>query len=781
MNNIFRYLRRDKIFSFINIVGLTIGLTATLYIANYILKETNYDNFHENGNYIYRVSAEMFEEGHSWGDDYVSVPPIGPALKSQVAGIESYTRVSYTSRRVQNGDTYFNVENMLFADTSFFSMFTFPLSKGDPKTALTVPYSIVLSEKLATKFFENNDPIGQTLLVDGAYYTVTAIAQNPPQNSDLTFEAVLSFSTLYRMENRYMGWDGGNQYITYVQLYPQADLETVTNQSAAILYERLGKDYEAAFDITFRTHLRPLKKLHLYYNYESSFLQIGLLVLLAIAVLIITIAAINFVNLTAARSLKRLKESGVRKVLGAKRSNLVRLFLGESLLVSLLSFATSLLLFSLLEPLYTRLSNNYINFSEHTTVAAIVVVFLLSLLIGVIGGSYPAFRISSISLADAAKGGGTQKRQRHIVQNVLIVLQLTISIVLLTATIFISRQLAYAGNKDVGFNREQILVLEMKTKEESKNIFLLKERLKEIPEIRSVSASSDVLADGLTQNGYRLEGKDNVLLIRVLDVDADFFEVYNIPLKSGRLFSDNRQTDKQTYLVNEKLAALFEDDAIGKYIERGGRYEIIGIVKNFHYASLYDEIAPLIITFDPEMGYYSALSIRFEVNNVREMLKKVEKTWREINPNSPFEFRFFDEIYEAQYTLERHFRSMFLCFGVIAILLAALGMLSLMVYTTEQRKKEIGIRKVLGASVSEIMKLLLRRTLWQIVIANLIAIPISLYLVQMWLNNFAYRISIGWAVFALVFFLSAVVVLLVVSLQTIKAALENPVDSIKTE
>lgn len=776
----FRNLRRNGLYSWINVIGLAIGLSTTFFIAYYILQETRYDDFHEHGDYIYRVSDEMIEDGHSWGENYIGVSAIGPALKSQIAGIEDYTRVSYTSRQMRFGENSFSSQKMLFADTSFFSVFTFPLTKGDPKTALAAPYSVVLTENTAKKLFGDDNPMTQTILIDGDYYTVAGVAQDPPLNSDLTFEALLSFSTLYRMENRYMGWNGGNQYITYIQLFPQADLESVKNQSAAILYEHLGKQYEEAFEATFRTYLRPLKKLHLHYNYESGFLKIGLLALLAMTALIVTIATINFVNLTAARSLKRIKEAGVRKILGSKRADLARIFLSESLLVSGIAFACSFLLLIVLEPLYVRLSNTRIDFLGNSAVFALLIVFVLALLIGVVGGSYPAAHLSSLSLEDAAKGGGSKKQKKHLAQNVLIVLQLTISVVLLTSTFFISRQLSYVKNKAIGFDKEHIIVVPTKEKEASEKIFILKERFQKIPGIIAATATSEQLVDGLTQNGYSVEGIEQILLIHVLDVDEDFLKVYNAQLKSGRFFTGGRAADKQTYVVNEQLAALFgnDDEALGKHIARNGKNEIIGIVNNFHFASMYQDINPLIITFEPEIGTYHYLSVKYDGSDVGSILKQMERAWNTVNPNAPFEYHFFDTAYENQYQFERYFQNMFLTFAIIAILLSVLGMLSLTAYTAEQRKKEIGIRKVLGASVPDILRLLLRRTVWQVVVANIIAAPIALWAAQMWLNNFAYRIRIEFWVFLLAFLISLTAAVLTVLAVALKAAREDPVKAV---
>ena len=774
----FRYLTRDKSFSYVNIFGLAIGLMAVLCITLYVVRESHYDRFHRNADRIYRVSIKVEGEGMEQ-EGYTFTPPIGPAMKTGVPEIEEYTRMS-TNRQfiaVYN-DKLLKLTGVCYADTSFFDMFTFPLLRGNSQTVLAAPFSVVLTEETAYRIFGDDDPIGQTIRLDMNDYQVTGVMKSPPANSHIQFNALASFSTLYRMPNVYLDWNGGQQYITYLRLHKNADLDAVKAKMQNIIRENISQNYATA-GWKISGDLHPLRDLHLFHDHESEFLLIGLIVFSALALIILAIACINFVNLTTARSMRRVKEASVRKVLGGTRFSLVKQFLGEGLLIALAAFALSLFLFKSFQTLYEQLAGNLPD--TGLIVTAIAVVFVLAVITGIIGGSYPAIRLSSLDLAWAMKGGKMPKSKRRL-QNILIVIQFASSVFLIVCTIAASRQLALMRNMDLGFNKEGVLVLPFNGDKASARSTVLKQRLQSLPEISAISASSEVPYGGLESNGYRPEGMEKVVMINVVDVDEHFLEAYNIQLKTGRFFSGGEQ-DKHYYVVNESLAKTFgwNDDAIGKTIERGGRREIIGIVNDFIYAPLYSKVEPLIITNDPWQGLFETLSIKFRTAGVPALVSKVEKIWNEVNPDTPFEYRFFDELYDCQFKLEMSFRALFAAFAGIAIILAALGVLSLMAYTTEQRRKEIGIRKVLGASVSEILVMLLKQTGVQVLVANLIACPAAWWVVQKVLSNFAYRISLGPGIFIIAFVLSALAALLAVGYQALKAATENPVKAIKSE
>jgi putative ABC transport system permease protein len=774
----FRYLTRDKSFSYTNIFGLAIGLMAVLCITLYVVRESHYDRFHLNADRIYRVSISM--SGNDMEEEsYTFTPPIGPDMKAGVPEIEEYTRMSTNKQFIATyNDNLLKITDVCYADTTFFNMFTFPLVRGISQTALAAPFSIVLTEETASKLFGDDDPIGQTIRLDMNDYMVAGVVKSPPVNSHIQFNALISFSTLYRMPNVWLGWNGGQQYITYLRLHKNADLDAVKAKMQNIIWENIGKIYATAgWNVSGDLH--PLLDLHLYHDHESEFLLTGLIVFSALALIILAIACINFVNLTTARSMRRVKEASVRKVLGSGRFGLVKQFLGEGLLIALAAFGLALFLFKSFQQFYEQLAGDLPD--AGLTATAIAIVFVLAVITGIIGGSYPAIRLSSLDLAWAMKGGKMPKSKRRL-QNVLIVIQFASSVFLIVCTIAASRQLTLMRNIDLGFNKEGVLVLPFNGEKASDRAAVLKQRLQSLPEISAISASSEVPYGGLESNGYRPEGMENVVMINVVDVDEHFLDAYNIQLKTGRFFSGGEQ-DKIYYVVNESLAKTFgwNDEAIGKTIERDGRREIIGIVSDFIYAPLYSKVEPLIITNDPWEGRFETMSIKYRTAGVPALVTKVEKIWNEVNPDTPFEYKFFDELYDSQFKLEMSFRALFATFAGIAIILAALGVLSLMAYTTEQRKKEIGIRKVLGASVREILVMLLKQTGIQLLVANLIACPAAWWVVQMGLSNFAYKISLGPGIFIIAFVLSSLAALLAVGWQAVKAATANPVKAIKSE
>ena len=775
-----RYITRDKTFSFINIFGLAAGLMAVLCIALYVLRESNYDRFHKDADRIYRFSAAMLIEGIE-RETHEFVPPVGPAMKAEIPEIEEYTRISSQQSFIAAfEDKSFKLNEVCYADTAFFDMFTFPLLRGNAQTALTVPFSIVLCEETADKFFGNMDPMGQLIRLGTNDFTVTGIVKSPPVNSHIKFNALLSFSTLYRLPNTHLGWNGGNQYSTYVRLHTNANIESVRGKTQNVISENIGNSMaERGMQLTGK--LYPLLDVYLHHNFPvSMFIRIGVIVLSVFAFIILAIACINFVNLNTARSMRRIKEASVRKVLGAKRNGLVKQFLGESLMLSVAAFILSLLIFIFIQQLYVQLAGALPD--TDLIVAALFIVLALTVITGFIGGSYPAIRLSSIDLSDASKGGGKVKRNKHKFQSALIITQFTSSVFLIICTIATSQQLSYMRNMDLGFEKEGVLVLDFNGDRAADRAEILKHQLQILPEISSITATSSMMGSGFARNGYIPQGMENPVIINVVDVDKDFLETFDIQIKAGRFFSGDEQ-DKNYYVVNETLAKTFgwNDEAIGKTISRDGEHEIIGVVSDFNYASLYRKLEPLIITNAPNNDCFKLASIKYRTSATPAFLSKVKNIWNDVNPDVPFDYSFLDESYDKQYELETNFRSLFATFAGIAIILASLGVLSLMAYTTEQRKKEIGIRKVLGASVKEILVLLLKRTIIQVLVANIIAWPLAWFIVHEGLQIFAYQISIGPLIFITAFVLSALAALLAAGFQAFKAAMANPVDTIKTE
>ncbi len=450
-------------------------------------------------------------------------------------------------------------------------------------------------------------------------------------------------------------------------------------------------------------------------------------------------------------------------------------------MIALAAFMLSLVIFAILQPFYVQIAGALPNVDLIAT--AIAIVFVLSIIVGIIAGSYPAMRLSSLDLSCATKGGKMPK-SKHRLQNILIVIQFASSVFLIVCTIAASLQLTLMRNMDLGLNKEGILVLPFNGNKAAEQAMVLKQCLQTLSEVSAITATSEVPGGGFAANGYLPEGMENYVTVRAINVDEHFLDVYGVKLQTGRFFSGGEQ-DKHSYVVNESFVKTFgwNGEAAGNTIERSGKHQVIGVVNDFNYAPLYSEVEPLIITNNPQADSYhfNLMSIKYRTAEVPAFISKVEKIWNEVNPDIPFEYHFFNELYDSHYRMEMSFRALFAVFAGIAVILAALGVLSLMAYTTEQRKKEIGIRKVLGASVREILALLLKQTSVQVLVANLLAWPLAWWVVQMGLSNFAYRISLGPVIFITAFVVSALAALLAVGFQALKAATANPVKAIKTE
>ncbi|MCL2074145.1 MAG: ABC transporter permease [Marinilabiliaceae bacterium] len=770
---LFNYLKRDRVFSYVNILGLAVGLTAVLCISLYVVREINYDRFHQNGDRTYRLSIAISGDGIS-EENCQFTPPVGPTVKAEVPEVEQYTRISVDNRFIASfNNTFIMLNAVCYADTSFFDIFTFPLIEGDPHTALAVPFSVVLTEESARKIFGNENPLGKTISLDMYNYTVTGVAKEPPINSHLQFDALTSFSTLYKLPNLALDWDGGNAYITYFRLNKNADLESAKTKIQKVIWDNLGKNYaEGGWHMS--SNLHPLSDLYLFYERGSDVLRMALIIFSFLALIILTIACINFVNLTTVRSLKRTKEASMRRAFGASRLGLVRQFLGESLFISMVAFVLSILLFKIIQPYYEQIAGTLPDAS--LIFLAISVVFLLTVITGIIGGSYPAMRLSTLKLSYVDKSSTILvKGNKKTMQNILIITQFVCSVIMIVSTITITKQLSFMRNMDLGFNKDNILFLPFNGVKAAERASILKERILHLSEVSYISATSAIPGYGFTANGYRPEGIGHSIIINVIDTDEDFLNVYDIKLKEGRYFSANEH-ENLYYIVNEAFVKKFgwENNAIGKTIERDDPCEIIGIVRDFNFSKLHSKIEPLIITNYPWQGRFNLLSIKYNTSDIEAFIEKIEKIWKEINPDVIFEYYFSDKYYDNLYNQEKVFRKLFVVFSLLALIIAASGIFTLMAYTVVQRRKEIGIRKVMGASIGDILFMLLKQTGIQLLIANLIALPVAWFFAQELLKDYAYRISLGIDIFISALVISCLVALLAVGYQALRAAMRNP-------
>jgi putative ABC transport system permease protein len=548
----------------------------------------------------------------------------------------------------------------------------------------------------------------------------------------------------------------------------------------ALLWVPINEKYAKA-GAKLEAYLQPLTRLHLYYEENSASLRSNLSTFTIVAAFILLIACINFINLTTARASKRAREVGVRKVLGAGRKKLVGQFLTESLVLTLIAFIISVFLVLLSAPLYEQVFGKSFAISGAVNFTMITLAVLLFFLVGIGVGVYPAFYLSRFNAIKTLKGILT-KEGKPFLRNVLVITQFTISIVLIASTLVIYQQQQYFKNKKLGFTKDNILVLPLTGEEAKTNSGLLKQQLMELAEVKSISASSDIPHRGFTTNGYKPEGVENYMQIHVVDADEDFLNTYNIPLLSGRNFSSGRPLDKDGYLINETLANMLGwKDAVSKKIQRNGNHEVIGVVKDFHFARLHDKIEPLLITNKPWQDKFNYLAIHYNSANVSQLLAAIKSRWQKTVSGTPFDYWFLNDSYNQLYKSEQQFQQAFLYSALLAIILAVLGILGLITFSIEQRTKEIGIRKVLGASSLNVAALLSRDFLKLVVLANIIALPLAWYFMNKWLQDFANRIQLSWWVFLLAGLLAFLIALLTVGLKAVKAALLNPVKNLRTE
>lgn len=779
----FRSLRRHKSFSWINILGLAVGLSAVIFILFTLKLELSYDRFHKNADDIYRVSVKNFREGKFEGESYVYTPPIGRDMKEEFPEVEEFVRMStLRNAYLYLEDEAFQVTGLRYVSSALFDVFSFRLLEGDPKNALDKPFSLVLSEKTAHRIFGPDAPLGKIVrLGPNRLYTVTGVAEDPPPHSTIQYSALISFSTLYELPGLHLGWNGGNQYITYVKLNEGASSAAVEQKFPDFLWKHINERI-APYGWENRAYLQPMKKIHFSYDENSRAARVNFYAFSAVALFILIIACVNFVNLTTSQASGRAREVGMRKVVGAHKTDLIRLFLGESVFKSTCAFILALGLVAVLNPLYGRLLNKDLNLF-HMVGPGILVGFVgLVFAVGLVSGIYPAFFLASLQPVKTLKGIFKTGRGRKNFQNGLVVFQFTVSVTLIICTLLIQSQLRYIKGVDLGYDKENMVVVPLAAEDLREKTEIIRTELLSVPGVIQAAASSQVPYAGFTSNGYRPEGYTHSIMIHALDVDEHFLDTYGIGIAAGRNFSQDNASDRNAYLINRTLARrLGWDNPVGKTISRNGDWKVIGMVEDFQYATLHNNVEPLLITCSPRQGRYSYLSVKVKSGNIPEILGGIEKVFKSFAPLLPFEYFFLDDAFGRMYRAEERFRRIFLTFSVLAICIALLGLFSLSVYSVRRKSKEIGIRKVLGATSSNILTIFSKEMLLPVILGNVLAWPAAFLVIQRWQENFAYKETIGVWAFAAALAFSLFVSLVTISFQSVKAAFRNPVDELRTE
>lgn len=791
-----RNLWKNKVFSAINVVGLAVGMAACILILLFVFYERSFDRFHTKN--IYRLNeVQKFEGMMASQKVALSMFPMGPTLKNDFPEIKNFTRV-YPANKYQLtwGEQRIFFPNTLFVDSTFLDLFDFELLNGNRKAVLQQPHSAVLTESGAQKLFGRANPVGKTITHyggDTTTYVVTGILKNVPQNSQLQFEALFSFSTITQPD--YMNMWGGNWLNTFLELSPATNPAALEKKFPAYLKKYMAerenwKNYEL--------FLLPLQAVHAgaadigldavnYQKFDQKYTNI----FLVIALIVLVIACVNFMNLSTARSAERAREVGVRKSIGALRWQLGVQFIGETVLLSILALVLALLLVALALPSVNNLSQRELGLPLFNHPILLLWIVLGTVAVGVLSGIYPAFYLSSFQPVKVLKGAVQTGKNRGGLRNVLVIAQFSSAIFLIVATVFAVRQLRYMQDRDPGFVRDQIITIAL-DRVTGRKYDVLKQELLNNPVVGGVTAAQDQLGSHLDQSGiqFRGDGPLRQLTSTRLIVDPDYLSLYKIPLVMGRNFSKEPSSNGREYIINESLAKELLKDDPGKAMSSliGKRFgfdfdtlgKITGIAKDFNFNSLHYKIETMFLFNQKEWGY-SNMSVKIDGRNTAGALAYIQSVWKKNFIDRPLEYQFLDDHFEEVYRTDTQVSQIVGVLAALAIVISCLGLFGLASYAAERRTKEVGIRKVMGASIQNIVTLLSGHFVKLVLIANLIAWPLAWLALHRWLQDYAYRVNISWWVFVLAGIAALLIALVTVSFQAIKTAMANPVKSLRTE
>jgi putative ABC transport system permease protein len=815
-----RILLRQKAFSLVNILGLAIGMAACLLIVQYISFELSYDNFHKNGDNIYRIKHQNYSQGNLVENLPKTYSAVGPALKAQFPEVKEITRVStleglVTAQQPNGSLVAFNEGHLYMAEASFLKLFSFPMLEGTT-AALNDPNSVVITESTAKKYFPGQDAVGKTLRIQeqtsgtDVKATVTGVCKDVPANSHLQFDFLVS------SDPKSGDWVYPDYY-TYISLSPQTDPKAFDTKMTAFLKSNISeisknKNYSSTQGKSnlnnISLSLQPLRDIHLYSNLSQEISTGGngkmVWYLGVVAALILVIAYVNYINLSTAKVIERAKEVGIRKVLGSQRLQLILQFLFESLLLNLISIGVAIFVVSISMPWFSSLCGVQLSFTlwkDFYFLAGFVGLLLLGILLSAL---YPALILSNYKPVQILKGKFMNNMQSISLRKALVVFQFVATIFFMIGTIVVYRQVSYMKNANQGMNMKQTLVIvapnNVRATDADNLSYMAKDsvfqtEISRIPQIQSVTSSSSIPGQDI---GYIMgynhrspDGGEKSLRLSTLEIGSKYLNQFNVKVIAGHAFATNPWAGKNPpLLLNEasviSLGFKNPEDAIGKFVEtKNGRgrvfqNEVIGVVKNFHQVSLKDDYTPIVFRpSDPNST--SHYELKLNTNDMAKTIAQVEKTYKSVYPESAFEYFFLDEFFDQQYKVEQHFGQVFSLFSGFAIFVACLGLFGLTLITITQRIKEIGIRKVLGASVPNILLLLSKDFMKLILIANVIALPLAYWGCHQWLQNYTFRIHFNILFFIIPMIMVFLIALFTISFQAIKAALANPVKSLRSE
>jgi putative ABC transport system permease protein len=801
-----RNLVKNKTFSFINITGLASGLACFILIALYVTDELSYDRFNEKAHRIYRINSDIIFGGNKL-HLAVTSDPMGAALKRDYPQVEEFVRFFTSgSKLIKKGSEFIRENNVSHADSTLFDVFTLPIIGGDLKTALNDPNTVVVSESAAKKYFTTTDVIGKNIETNdkgSTLYKITAVIKDIPHNSHFNFDMIFS------MDNVDYQWGNflSHNHQTYLLLRPGTDYKEfeknfkkfidkyVIPQAAQFMEVKSMDEFEKAGN-KLEYSLMPLTSIHLRSDRVAEMSINGniqyVYIFSAVALFVLVLACINFMNLSTARSASRAKEVGIRKVVGSEKRSLIKQFLTESILTTVISTVLAIAIAWLCLSWFNNLSAKQLHISDLLQTRYLVFLIALPLIVGLLAGLYPAFVLSSFNPIVVLKGKLSGGLKRSTLRNVLVVGQFTTSIFLIAATIIVFRQLNYIQTKKLGFSKDQMLIVNG-TGALGNNRDAFKNEVAKLSGVKDATYAGYLPVSGSSRNDVSFSTEatmtsTNSVNMQVWNIDHNYIPLMEMEIVKGRNFSKEFGTDSNATIINETAAKLLGwSDPVGKklytYFQDGGSNtlvsrDVIGVVKNFHFESMKENIGPLCFRLADN---YWATAFKVNTADIKQLVSNIESKWKAMAPGMPFSYQFMDESFDNMYRVEQRTGKLGLTLAVIAILIACLGLFGLATYTAEQRIKEIGVRKVLGATISNIVSMLSKDFIVLVVIASVFAIPLAWWAMNKWLQDFAYRISIGWWVFAAAGTIALLIAVITVSSQAIKAALANPVKSLRTE
>lgn len=785
-----RNFKKDTWYSLLNILGLTIGITFSLFLIFYVRDELNYDRYNKKADRIFRIIS-FIQERDKNTDWTLTQAPLAETLKKDYPEVEESARFMGKERTLfKNGENNFYETKIYYADSTVFKIFTYPFIEGNPAHALTEPNSIVISKTLANKYFGKNNPaIGKTLRTVYDVYKVTGVIQDVPHNSHLRFDMLISWSSLPKGQNGDGNWGNFNNF-TYVLLKPGTSA-TAFNKKLVPMYEKYMAPLFAQFNVKMHYGVQPITEIHLHSKLQREPEELGSMsyiwIFSAVAFFMMLIASINYMNLTTARSARRAKEIGIRKVTGSSRKQLILQFLGESLLTALIAVLLSFLLAMALLSSFNTLSGK--EFTLHTLFQPFNIFLLLGigLFTGLVGGSYPAFYLSSFQPVSVLKGALSKASGNINLRRTLVVLQFSISMIMLICTWVVYSQLSYLQKKDVGFNKDQVMIVTVNTGEDERGkINSMNNDFRSVAGVKMVGSGNCYPGNpNINFNLFRIQTDSGFVdkAVECYGIDENFLPALNIPIVKGRNFSNLADT-MHSILVNEAMVKHFGwKEAIGKRVKFPGDtssnyLEVVGVVKDFNQESLYNPIAPLLLFYGPNGNM---IQLKMSTGNLKTSIARIGNTWKKYFPNLPFEYKFLDDDFNSQYAADQKRGKIFAAFSLLTIMITCLGLLGLTAFTTQQRQKEISIRRVMGANIAQIVSLVTVNYLWLALIAALIAFPIAYYFMHNWLSIFPYNPGLSVVPFILSALVIVFTAVITVMFHSTKAALANPAESLRTE